>query len=274
MESVRYTPNIGDQVWFITSKQTEPLLGGCTIRTGYIIHKNGPTFHQYLDGEFYWGIRYWDSCMDIALVVRRVSSIHHHYTVLLPKPISYRCFVGEPRPHSLSSGPWKVTWNSRILSFMSSTSKSDIRLATVIIPGEPQIKHHRRCTTSTSFTHSLWTSVSTRRLEELCCWGIEIQTQIHTRVTNRGQKDRGWRIEDIGQKSTRRVGISISEKRLDNEIAYHNRSGLSLRNLERFASCTREWWKPRMTVIRPLSAYDSGAAYRIQSIILQSLNIS
>jgi hypothetical protein len=47
------SPNMGDHVWLMTSKQTEPLLDESTglelrIASGY-----ARTTHRYLDGRFY-----------------------------------------------------------------------------------------------------------------------------------------------------------------------------------------------------------------------------
>lgn len=91
-------------------------------------------------------------------------------------------------------------------------------------------------------THSLLTSVSIRRFDELCCWELGIISQ-----TRGGESHgAGSRQRDTGgSKSMRQTSISIREKRLDSEMAYHNRSGLSLEGLEELANCTREWGRSK-----------------------------
>lgn len=81
--------NIGDQVWLITSRQTDPDLRRVSVLFLYVASCDiRLTAHQYLGGRFDWRNRCWDSCMGIDLVTRREFSINHPrmalYTVSHP----------------------------------------------------------------------------------------------------------------------------------------------------------------------------------------------
>jgi hypothetical protein len=55
LEQEAYSPNMGDQVWLMTSRQTLPLLGNASARSRVIerVHKTGQT---YTSSMFGWKI--------------------------------------------------------------------------------------------------------------------------------------------------------------------------------------------------------------------------